>query len=259
MVHGLHVLGEEGEERVGVAFGDRGVETGGVRGRSIRLHAAPDGALNHPAPCFDRRVEGCLSRFAGQLVEAGDRFDDAVDIERFHMRHQAIGFEDPQAEEVPLERATAGAVGSDVGPAHQERIGSQRQNVVDAPRTVAREVEQRAVQTQEARWTARGPEAEGSVVDAIDIRREYRGHAIDIARPEHRRHRSRRCRRACALGAVGGEVGVALVQSGDGVAQPVLGEDLRPPASPLHVGLDQDDFLVFVGADIELAAGRPAC
>ena len=61
--------------------------------------------------------------------------------------------------------------------------------------------------------------------------------------PRQRRDRARRRRGAGARGAVGEELGVALVQPGDGVAEPVGGEDLAAPASSLRVDLDQDDIV----------------
>ena len=63
--------------------------------------------------------------------------------------------------------------------------------------------------------------------------------AIEVERRTHRRDRARRRRGAGARRALGEELGVALVQAGDGVAQPVGGEDLGPPAPSLRVDLDQ--------------------
>ena len=82
------------------------------------------------------------------------------------------------------------------------------------------------------RWSTNSTSGASAVREAIEVGQRSSG---------HRRDRARRRRGARALGAVGEELGVALVQAGDGVAQPVGGEDLGPPASPLRVDLDQDD------------------
>ena len=65
-------------------------------------------------------------------------------------------------------------------------------------------------------------------------------------------------RGAGALGAVGEQLGIALVQPGDGVAQVVVGEDLEPLASPLRIDLDQHHVIELVRAGIERSAGGPA-
>ena len=132
---------------------------------------------------------------------------------------------------MPLEGAAAGAVGAEVRPAHEERVGSQGEDVVDAVGDVVGELEQGADAPQHGFGSAHGPEPDGPVVDELDVGRERRGVAIEVRRSQQRRDRARRRRGAGALGAVGEELGVALVQPGDGVAQAVGGEDLGPPAS----------------------------
>jgi len=96
------------------------------------------------------------------------------------------------------------------------------------------------------------------VVDVLHGGCKRRGPAIEIEPFLESGERAHRRRGADAFWTVGEEVGVALVQPGDGVAQPVLGEDLEPSSLPLRVDLDQNDCLVLVGADIELSAGYPA-
>ncbi len=227
MVHDLRVVGEQGGERVGVAGGERGVEARRVRGRGVR---------SHPARALRARPRrrGC-DRAGGsrrQLVEAGERLGVAVGIELLAARHEAIGSEDPEHEEGPLEGAAAGAVGAEVRPAHEERVGSQAEDVVDAGGAVVGELEQGAERAAgPLRLRARTGEPDGAVVDELDVGRERRAVAIEVERSQQRRDRARRRRGAVALGAVGEELGVALVQPGDGVAQPVGGEDLGPPAS----------------------------
>ena len=86
---------------------------------------------------------------------------------------------------------------------------------------------------------ARGPGPQGPVVDDLDGGRERRGAAIEVERSQQRRDRARRRRGAGARGAVGEELGVALVQARDGVAEAVGGEDLGAPAPALRVDLEQ--------------------
>src|SRR5262249_17623105 len=96
------------------------------------------------------------------------------------------------------------------------------------------------------------------MVDHLDIGPDRRGPAIEIGWPEERRHRARRRRGAAARGAVGEQLGVALVQPGDGIAQAVGGEDLAPRAPSLPVDLDQLDGLALEGADVPRSAADPA-
>src|SRR5262249_59464650 len=84
------------------------------------------------------------------------------------------------------------------------------------------------------------------------------GMAIGVGWPDARRNRPcRRCGNG-PRGAIGQQLGVALVEPDDGVAQMVGGEDLGSPTS-LRVDLRQIDYLDLVGADVELLAGDPAC
>ena len=80
-------------------------------------------------------------------------------------------------------------------------------------------------------------------------------HTTHVPRSLYQRHRSRRRRRARALGPVGQQLGVALVQADDGVAQMLGGEALVPPPLPLGVDLEQSDYLSLVGANIERPTG----
>ena len=74
-----------------------------------------------------------------------------------------------------------------------------------------------------------------------------------VGRSQQRHDRACRRRGADARGAVGEELGVQLVQAGDGGAQLVDGEKLASP-----VDLAQNDDLPLVGADVELPAGYTA-
>ena len=108
----------------------------------------------------------------------------------------------------------------------EERVGAQREDVVDAVVEVVRELGAGAELLQERLRSAHGPDPEGPVVDELDGGRERRGVAIEVERSDHRRDRARRRRGAGALGAVGEQLGVALVEAGDGVAEAVGGEEL---------------------------------
>ncbi len=105
---------------------------------------------------------------------------------------------------------------------------------------------------------ARGPGPQDPVVDDLDGRCGHRGEAIGVERPPDRRDRARRRRRAGARGTVGEELGVALVQADDGVAQAIGREQLGPPATSARVDFVQGELLSLVGADIERPADEPA-
>ncbi len=141
--------------------------------------------------------------------------------------------------------------------AHQQRISLQVEDFVRARGDLVGELEHGAEVVQVRFPPTRGPGSQGPVVDDLDVGCDRGGIAIEVER-RHPPDRARRRRRAGARGAVGEELGVALVQAGDGVAQPVGGEALPPSDSSLRVGLGDNDLHHLVGADIELAAGEPA-
>src|SRR5262249_30887244 len=95
---------------------------------------------------------------------------------------------------------------------------------------------------------------EPAVVDELDVGPNGRGPAIEVGLPEEGRDRARRCRGAVARGALGEQLGVALVEADDGVAKAVGGEDLAPRAASLSVDLDQLDGLALKGADVPRSA-----
>ena len=57
---------------------------------------------------------------------------------------------------------------------------------------------------------------------------------------------------------VGQQLGVALVETSNGVGQPIGGEDLRPAAEAALVDLEELDCLVLVRTNVVGAAGGPA-
>src|SRR5215813_6816974 len=96
------------------------------------------------------------------------------------------------------------------------------------------------------------------MVDDLYGRRERPDDPIEVDRAGERCNRACRCRSTVAFWSSGKQLGVALVQTGDGVAQVVGGEDLTPLPSPLSVDLDEVDVDILVGTDIETPAREPA-
>ena len=254
MLHDLGTVGEHGGERVGVLDSDRGVKASRIRGRGVRAHAAPV-PLRASGWCGRRSRHRRLGR---QLVEAGERLGIALGVELLPARQETIDSEDPEHQELALVGTAAGAEGARIRPAHEERVGSQTEDVVDARGPVVRELGQGAHGPQRCLGSVHGAQSDGPGVDELDGRRERGSPALDVRRSHQRSNRTLRRRGAGACRAVGEEVGVALVQADDGVAQAIGCEQLRLSATALGVDLDQNDLLSLVGADIERAAGEPA-
>ena len=159
---------------------------------------------------------------------------------------------------LPLEGAAAGTVRAVARPTQEVCVGSQIEHIVDAVGDVVGNLIDGAQHAQHSIGSAHGFEAHGPVIGEFDGRPDRPGVASKVVRAHVRRDRARRRRGAGAFGSVGEELGVALVESGDGVAQLVGGEVLGPPASPLRVDLDQMDLLSLVCADIKRPADKPA-
>ncbi len=226
-------LGSASASRAAIAAS----QAGGVRGRGVRLARGAAARRGGPAVSSSKRASASASRSASNNSMRVSRPSAPKTQSQRKCRSKAP----PPARSVP----------KFVTP-HEQRVGSQAEDVVDANGDVVGDLEQGAeacagrlrapradpiprVRWSTTRWRARAPW------------RSDRGRTV----PSMRRDRARRRRGAGARGAVGEELGVALVQPRDGVAQLVGGEDLGPPASPLRVDLDQDDLLALVGADIE--------
>src|SRR5262249_30475300 len=224
VVDDLRLFGEQGRERVGIAGGDRGLDAGCVRRRGVWLYAALK-AWRGPG----------LGR---ELLEAGEGFVLASDVEHLPARHEAIGSEDEEVEVRSLVGTPAGAVRAEVSHAHEERTRVQAENVVNTDGDVVGELDEGAETLQHRVRSARGPGPQGTVVDGLDGGGGPGGKALDRGRSGEGRGRSRGRDGAGALGAFGKELGVALVQAYDGVAEMVRGEALVPPAPPLCVDLD---------------------
>src|SRR5262249_22075516 len=105
MVDDLAAVRDMGSDRVDVSGNDRGVDTGVVRGRGVRLQPAV-------GPRCGLRCDG--RRSGRQLLEAGERLGVALGVELLRASHEAIDSEDPEVAKASLERATAGAVRAEV-------------------------------------------------------------------------------------------------------------------------------------------------
>ena len=204
--HDLHVVGEQGGERVGVAGGDRGVEAS-RRSRSRRSLARGG------APVRDRRRAARATRpsarRSGRAPRRRGRRRTARCASRGHRLRRPGAGGTCRSKAPPLARSVP-----EMRPAHEERVGPQAEDVVDAHGERRRRAR---AGSGVPRRTASAPRAdpipEGPVVDELDGGRERRGVAIGVERSHDRRDRARRRRGAGARGAVGEELGVALVQA----------------------------------------------
>src|SRR5262249_20870141 len=125
MVYEFVLVCEQGGERSSVARSDRGVEARDARNRGVRWHPAADRARCQFGSSFLRRSDD-------KLVDARERLVLALGVELLAARHRAIASEDEQVTETSLESAAAGAVGAEVRPAYEERIGLQGEDVIGA-------------------------------------------------------------------------------------------------------------------------------
>src|SRR5207249_9390443 len=195
-------------ERVGGPCGEDSLEAGGARGRGVRAYAVL--AVLRGS---EWRGGGSRRRRLGrQLLEAGERLGVAVGVEELPAPHETVDAEDIERDEAPLEAAAAGAVRTEVRPAHEERVGSDAEDGVEAKDEVVRDLEQGVDPTSDRLGSAEGREAERPVVDVIAVRGDDRVEGVGIQSPEgHRRDRARRRRSAGARRTVGEDLSVALV------------------------------------------------
>src|SRR5262249_44376504 len=135
----LGLVGVEGGKRVGVPRGDGGIDAGDVRGRGVRAGAA----LAPRRGAGWRGREAKRRSLSGQLVEAGERLILAADVERLESLYEPIRPEHHDLEHRPLVSAAAQAIGAKVRATSEESIGSEREDVVVAPRHVGSDREQR--------------------------------------------------------------------------------------------------------------------
>src|SRR5262245_64588748 len=111
-----------GGDRVHVSGGNRRVEAGNVRGRGVRSHAAP------PAACESGRRGRCRR----ELVEARECLRLPSNVEELDARQKTTGSENPEPEERAFVGTTTGAIDSGVRISYEERVGAQREDVLDA-------------------------------------------------------------------------------------------------------------------------------
>ncbi len=123
-VDDLRLLGPQREDGIEVARGDGGVHLGGVPGSGVRPNAARG------------------RRRLGDPVEARERLVVAVRVELLPSAEEALRVERPDHQPGPLVGAAGGAIGAEVRPAHEQRVGTVAEDVVDAEGTVGRALEE---------------------------------------------------------------------------------------------------------------------
>src|SRR5215468_7748317 len=152
------------------------------------------------------------------------------------------------------------ALGRRGRPAHEGHLGSQAKDVIEPGDDVVGDVEERVQPVEVGCGAARRPDSDdAAMVDELEGRGHRGGVAIEVKRSGHRRDRARRRGGAGARRAVGEYLGIALIEPGDGIAQPIAGEDLAPPLPSLRVDLDRTDYFSFKGTEVELLVCYPAC
>src|SRR5262249_4818825 len=211
VVHGLHIVGEERRDRAGVLRGDRRLQTSGVSGRGVRSHPATPGAGESGHGGWCRR----------ELVEARECLRLPSDVEELDARQKTTGSENPEPEEGAFEGTATGAIDSGGHPSYEQRVGAQREDVVDASGEAVGDLEHGAHELEDGLRSVRRWEPQRPAIDVCDLWREPRGIAIEVERSEDSRGRARRRRGAGTLAALAEKVGVTLIQAGYGVAEPV--------------------------------------
>src|SRR5207249_7138408 len=93
--------------------------------RGVRAHAALE--LLRNAGWHGR--ESHVRRSGRQLFEAGERLVITVGVELFVARQEAIRSVHPEHEETSLVRTASGTQRAGVGPADEERVGAEAENV----------------------------------------------------------------------------------------------------------------------------------
>src|SRR5262249_28625957 len=171
----------------------------------------------------------------------------------------AVGSEDPEPDEHLLVAATTGAAGAGMCPSREQRVRPETGDVIVTEYDVVGDLQNGAKLLPECFGPTREPGSEDPVIDDLHVGRPRCRVAIGMEwAVDGRRDRTCRRRGAVARGPGGEQLGVALVQPHDRVAQPVGGEPLHPPASSVRIHLDHDEYVRLVGADIELPTREPA-
>ena len=170
--------------RIEIARHARGVEARDRRGRAVRAHGSS---------------EALRLRGAGrQRVEARERLGFAIVLEELVARDAAIGVEDEEPQERPLECAAALATDTRSQPTQEQRLGRERQHVLAARRHVFADLEPGGHHAEHPPRPARRPASDQLVVHDLDVGTQNRRVAVGIE-PAGRHHRDRARRRPRSL------------------------------------------------------------
>jgi hypothetical protein len=161
MVDDLVSFAEQDGKGVNVSCSDRGINAGTVRTCSVWSH----GAANRTRPLGREPFDPSTGLRAGsaqdKLVEARECLLAVIGSEHLVARQEAIGSEDPEREDGSLVSAAAGALRAEIRPANEERIGSQREDVVYPRDGLVDQVEQGPKAAQECLGPLEGRQAGG--------------------------------------------------------------------------------------------------
>ncbi len=245
MMDDLESLMEVLLECVAVARSECRSEAFETPGRDVRARRAAGDAL---------RVGARDENF-----EARDRLGLAIRVEPLGACEAAVGVGREEHEEGPLVGAASEALGTGVHAADEQRARLEREDFGRGHDDVGGDLVQRAHVLEERGRAAQRPRAQWPVVDRHEVRREHRRHAIErVWRRHHDAQRSRRRRGAAPLRALGQQLGVARVETRDGIAEMIGSEDLRAAAEPGFIDLEELERFVLVRADVVAATGRAA-
>ena len=243
MVDHFHRLGVGGEHGCLVARLERGPDALGVSRGGIRAHEG-GGSLRHLT--------------GDQRIEARESLGFAIGVEPLRAREPPLDVGGEEHEKGPLVGATAEALVARVHLLDEHRVRLQREDRVVPEHDIAGDLAQGAEVVEERGGATDGPGSEPPVIDRLEVGGEHGRPAIEIAlRPHLRSHRACRRRRALTLRALGQQLGVALVEAGNRIAEAVGREHLCVPAETALVDLEELDPLVLVGADVVATAGGP--
>jgi hypothetical protein len=174
MVEDVQRLVEELRERAGFARGEQGSAPFEAARRGVRAHAA-GGKLRH--------------RTRGQLVEARERRRFLSDVEDFAPRDSAVGSEQREIERGALEGASAAPQDAEARAAPEQRVGAEREHVVDADARGLGELVPRA----EAALELPRPDrlvSDEAVVDGLEVGGDRPFEALHERRRQHRLDRA---------------------------------------------------------------------
>src|SRR5262249_18263332 len=149
----------------GVLGGDRRLQTSGVSGRGVRSHPATPGAGESGRGGWCRR----------ELVEARERLRLPSDVEELDARQKTTGSENPEPEEGAFVGTTTGMIDSDVPHSYEQRVGAQREDVVDVVGDAVGDLEHGAEELEDGLRSVRRREPRRGGVDFPSLRVGCRG------------------------------------------------------------------------------------